>query len=203
MLVSSYFGWSIIVACSQRVSSLILQTNFKLTSSPVDLHSNPWWHYSRQGTYLTSCSHGLSVCPDDYSPRCNVTNTSHMAVNISVCIYPIEAMPRFYGYGYAAPLYYVSRSIRTIVFGTKSHSEYFFPLIVIVSWIDFFFLLVGLAFGVLLTWTAISCISLPLIQWYVRRRSRRWQASPETESNGTKITDMISDTIMHFKLIPN
>ena len=46
---------------------------------------------------------------------------SHITtVNISVCEFPIQAMPNFYRYGYAAPLYVISRAIRTLVFGTKN-----------------------------------------------------------------------------------
>lgn len=30
--------------------------------------------------------------------------------------------------------------------------------------------IVGVNFAVLITWTMISCISLPLIQWFVRRQ---------------------------------
>lgn len=41
-------------------------------------------------------------------------------VNISVCIFPIEVLPRVFHYGYAAPFYNVSRAMRTIVFGTKN-----------------------------------------------------------------------------------
>lgn len=33
-----------------------------------------------------------------------------------------------------------------------------------------FIILVGLNFGVLLIWIAISCTTMPLIQWYVRRK---------------------------------
>ncbi|KAF8802870.1 hypothetical protein BYT27DRAFT_7145655 [Phlegmacium glaucopus] len=82
-------------------------------------------------------------------------------INISVCVFPIEVMPNFYRYGYAVPFYSISRAMRTIIFGTKNA--------------------VGLSFGIILAWTAISCITLPLIQWYVRRRSHRSQAGLENQ----------------------
>jgi len=79
--------------------------------------------------------------------------------NVSVCIFPIEVMPRIFHYGYAAPFYNVSRATRTIIFGTKNQ--------------------VGFSFAVLIVWVIISCISLPLIQWFVRQRQRDSpQASP-------------------------
>ncbi|KAF5328390.1 hypothetical protein D9619_013345 [Psilocybe cf. subviscida] len=71
-------------------------------------------------------------------------------LNISVTIFPIEVLPRFFRYGYAAPFYNLSRAMRTIIFGTKNH--------------------VAFDFGVLLVWILISCTTLPLIQQWVRRR---------------------------------
>ncbi|KIK00498.1 hypothetical protein K443DRAFT_679145 [Laccaria amethystina LaAM-08-1] len=73
--------------------------------------------------------------------------------NISVCIYPIEVLPRIFHYGYVAPFYNISRAMRTIIFGTKNE--------------------LAMHFGVLIVWIAISCITLPLIQWFVRRRDER------------------------------
>ncbi|KJA21331.1 hypothetical protein HYPSUDRAFT_42197 [Hypholoma sublateritium FD-334 SS-4] len=70
--------------------------------------------------------------------------------NVSVCTFPIEVLPNFYRYGYAMPFYNVSRAMRTIVFGTKNR--------------------VGFSFGILVVWISVSCITLPLIQWLVRRR---------------------------------
>ncbi|RDB16010.1 Nitrosoguanidine resistance protein SNG1 [Hypsizygus marmoreus] len=71
-------------------------------------------------------------------------------INVSVCFLPIEVLPIFFRYGYAMPFYNVSHAVRCIVFGTKDS--------------------VGLNFGVLIAWAVTSCISLPLIQWFVRRR---------------------------------
>ncbi|PPQ88905.1 hypothetical protein CVT25_009140 [Psilocybe cyanescens] len=69
-------------------------------------------------------------------------------VDVSVCIFPIDVLPRIFHYGYAAPFYNVSKSIRSLAFGTKDT--------------------LGLNFGILMIWILISCITLPAIQWYVR-----------------------------------
>ncbi|KAF9444277.1 hypothetical protein P691DRAFT_677928 [Macrolepiota fuliginosa MF-IS2] len=71
-------------------------------------------------------------------------------VNVSPIVFPIEVLPVFYRYGYAIPLYNVSRALRIIVFSTKNR--------------------LGFHFGVLLIWAAISCITLPLFQYLARRR---------------------------------
>lgn len=47
------------------------------------------------------------------------------AVDVSVCIFPIDVLPRIYHYGYAAPFYNISRSTRSIVFGTKNTRKSF------------------------------------------------------------------------------
>ncbi|KIM91852.1 hypothetical protein PILCRDRAFT_761064 [Piloderma croceum F 1598] len=70
--------------------------------------------------------------------------------NVSVCFYPIPVLPSIYRYGYAAPFYNVSNAVRTILFNTRNQ--------------------VGLNFGVQLAWVGISCLTLPLFQWYVRRQ---------------------------------
>jgi hypothetical protein len=69
--------------------------------------------------------------------------------NGSVSILPIQILPGVYRYGYAAPFYNISQGVRTILFDTKNH--------------------LGLNLGVLLVWVVISMITLPLIQWFVRR----------------------------------
>lgn len=71
-------------------------------------------------------------------------------VNVAVSVYPIDTLPRVYRYGYAAPFYNISRSIRTIAFATKNN--------------------LALNFGVLIVWVAISCVTLPIFQWYARRK---------------------------------
>ncbi|KAF5386486.1 hypothetical protein D9757_005894 [Collybiopsis confluens] len=70
--------------------------------------------------------------------------------NVSVCFMPIDVLPHIYRYGYAFPFYNISCAVRTILFGTKNK--------------------LGLNFGILLVWTAISCITLPLFQWMMRRK---------------------------------
>ncbi|KAJ7147897.1 hypothetical protein C8R43DRAFT_925992 [Mycena crocata] len=70
--------------------------------------------------------------------------------NVSVCVFPLQVLPHIYRYGYAFPFYNISRAVRSIIFGTKND--------------------VGLNFGVLIAWVALSCITLPLFQWFVRRR---------------------------------
>lgn len=74
---------------------------------------------------------------------------SWIITNVSVCFMPIEVLPHFYRYGYAFPFYNVSGAVRTILFGTKNQ--------------------LGLHFGVLIAWTVISLITLPLFQWNARR----------------------------------
>ncbi|KAH6912230.1 hypothetical protein BKA70DRAFT_829109 [Coprinopsis sp. MPI-PUGE-AT-0042] len=71
-------------------------------------------------------------------------------VNNSVCMNAIELMPAVYKYGYGSPFYNISRGIRTITLGTKND--------------------VGLNFGVLLVWVLVSSVTMPLFQWYVRRK---------------------------------
>ncbi|KIM42629.1 hypothetical protein M413DRAFT_408539 [Hebeloma cylindrosporum] len=76
-------------------------------------------------------------------------------VNVSVSVYPIDVLPRIYHYGYAAPFYNVSNSIRSLVFGTRN--------------------ILGLNFGVLIAWVVVSCITLPFIQLIVRRKQEAVQ----------------------------
>ncbi|KAJ7154124.1 hypothetical protein C8R46DRAFT_1179015 [Mycena filopes] len=70
--------------------------------------------------------------------------------NVSVSVFPLQILPHVYRYGYVFPFYNISRAVRAIVFGTKND--------------------VGMNFGVLLIWVAISCCTLPLFQWFMRRR---------------------------------
>ncbi|KAJ7453213.1 hypothetical protein FB451DRAFT_673327 [Mycena latifolia] len=70
--------------------------------------------------------------------------------NVSVSIFPLPVLPHVYRYGYAFPFYNISRAVRTIVFRTKND--------------------VGMNFGILIAWVAVSCITLPLFQWFMRRR---------------------------------
>ncbi|PFH46702.1 hypothetical protein AMATHDRAFT_69276 [Amanita thiersii Skay4041] len=90
--------------------------------------------------------------------------------NVAVCIFPIEVMPSFYRYGYGSPFYNMSRAIRTILFDTKNK--------------------VGMNFGVLIAWTVISCISLPLIQFLMRRREMK-------QTRHESLEDVASQHTMH------
>ena len=76
----------------------------------------------------------LLIPPDTFSScsgllftRCPNTFTleSAMTGDVSVCIFPIDILPRIYHYGYAAPFYNISNSIRSIVFGTKNTCKSF------------------------------------------------------------------------------
>jgi len=71
--------------------------------------------------------------------------------NISICLWPLEAMPVVYSYGFAAPFYQITRGVRTIIFSTKNE--------------------LGLNFGILIVWIVISCITLFLVQLYRRREA--------------------------------
>ncbi|KAK0185224.1 hypothetical protein F5146DRAFT_1005834 [Armillaria mellea] len=78
-------------------------------------------------------------------------------VNVSVCFMPIDVLPRIYRYGYAFPFYNLSCAVRTIVFGTKNQ--------------------LGMQFGILIAWTAVSMITIPLFQWLMRRNAvAQWRA---------------------------
>ncbi|KJA19918.1 hypothetical protein HYPSUDRAFT_142938 [Hypholoma sublateritium FD-334 SS-4] len=69
--------------------------------------------------------------------------------NVSVSVWPIEALPIVYRYGYAAPFYNISQGVRAIAFGAKNN--------------------LLLNFGVLSGWVLVSFISLPIVQWFRRR----------------------------------
>ncbi|KAJ7613506.1 hypothetical protein FB45DRAFT_981788 [Roridomyces roridus] len=73
--------------------------------------------------------------------------------NVSVCVWPIEVMPHVFKYGYAWPFYNIQRALRCIVFRTKNE--------------------VGMNFGIVIAWIALSCITLPVFQWYMRRKAVR------------------------------
>ena len=84
------------------------------------------------------------------------SSTCRAPVNVSVVFYPVEILPTIFRYGYATPFYNVSRATRTILFRTRDQ--------------------VGLNFGVLFGWIAVSLITIPLFQWYVRRKAvREWR----------------------------
>ncbi|KAF5328407.1 hypothetical protein D9619_013303 [Psilocybe cf. subviscida] len=90
-----------------------------------------------------------------------------LVVNLSVGVYPLEMLPKFYHYGYAAPYYNITRIVRTIVFGTRNS--------------------LGLNYGVLLTWVLIGTLNMSAVQWYVRRQDimalRKAAAAASTPSD--------------------
>lgn len=74
-------------------------------------------------------------------------------VNVSVCIFPLQLLPRVYHYGYAMPFYNVQQTVRAILFGTRDQ--------------------MGLNFGVQIAWIVVSWCSLVLFQYIKRRQSIR------------------------------
>ena len=46
-----------------------------------------------------------------------------------MCIYPIDMLPQIFRYGYAAPFYNISQSVRTIVFGTRNRCKWISRLV--------------------------------------------------------------------------
>ncbi|KAJ7453011.1 hypothetical protein B0H11DRAFT_2326857, partial [Mycena galericulata] len=84
--------------------------------------------------------------------------------NVSVSIFPLQVLPKVYRYGYAWPFYNISRAVRTVVFRTRDE--------------------LGLNFGVLIAWIALSCVTLPLFQWFVRRRAVKAHAHARAQETG-------------------
>lgn len=56
-------------------------------------------------------------------------------VNVSVNLYPLEVLPRFFHYGYGAPFYNFNKIIRTVVFGTKNNGKTYGPNVSILTYI--------------------------------------------------------------------
>jgi hypothetical protein len=86
-------------------------------------------------------------------------------VNISVTVLPKELQVWFYRYGIAFPVHNMSQAIRTIIFNTKNH--------------------LGRNFGVLLAWVVLSLITLPALQYLMRRREIAAE-SVQTQGNCSK-----------------
>ncbi|KAJ7099307.1 hypothetical protein B0H15DRAFT_542486 [Mycena belliarum] len=82
--------------------------------------------------------------------------------NMSVAGFPLEVLPHFYRFGYAFPFYNISRGVRTVVFRTQDN--------------------LGLNFGVLIAWVALSCFTLSVFQWIRRRRTVAVQEKALIES---------------------
>jgi hypothetical protein len=100
---------------------------------------------------------------------------------------PIEVLPAVYHYGYATPFYNVSHAIRCIIF----FYPFSFPFVSYDPFIPFFvFFIVGLNFGVLIIWMIISCIMLPLIQWFVRRKAVIAEQGPVQQQGWCEVEEM-------------
>jgi hypothetical protein len=69
--------------------------------------------------------------------------------NVSTCFLPIEMLPGIFKYGYAWPFFNISQAARSIIFGVKNE--------------------LGLNFGVLIAWVALSCLTIPLFVFITRR----------------------------------
>ncbi|KAI0686706.1 hypothetical protein BC835DRAFT_1420255 [Cytidiella melzeri] len=88
-------------------------------------------------------------------------------VNVSVVFFPVEILPTIFRYGYATPFYNVGNATRTILFGTKNT--------------------IGINFGVLFAWIAVSMITIPLFQRIVRNRQvREWRRQKDAEQEERK-----------------
>jgi len=94
-------------------------------------------------------------------------------VNISVTVLPTELEVWFYKYGLGFPVYNMSQIVRTIIFNTKDH--------------------LGRNFGVLLAWVALSLITLPTIQYFVRRRE---MAAEGTRAHGDDNSELVCEAVL-------
>ncbi|KAH8917612.1 hypothetical protein BT69DRAFT_1226604 [Atractiella rhizophila] len=88
-----------------------------------------------------------------------------LLTNVSVSLLPFDLLPSVYQYGKAWPAYNLNRLVRTILFGTKND--------------------LSLNYGVLLAWIAVSCITLPLIQIWERKREVKAHLAPLHEKAAT------------------
>ncbi|KAH8920809.1 hypothetical protein BT69DRAFT_1352087 [Atractiella rhizophila] len=88
-----------------------------------------------------------------------------LLTNVSVSLLPFDLLPSVYQYGKAWPAYNLNRLVRTILFGTKND--------------------LSLNYGVLLAWIAVSCITLPLIQIWERKREVKAHLAPLNEKAAT------------------
>jgi Protein of unknown function (DUF3533) len=71
----------------------------------------------------------LLIIGMEFSPLSSIClfSANSISANVSVCSYPIDMLPRIYRYGYGAPFFNVSQSVRTIVFGTRNRGEWETP----------------------------------------------------------------------------
>ncbi|KAH8927576.1 hypothetical protein BT69DRAFT_1213796 [Atractiella rhizophila] len=91
-----------------------------------------------------------------------------LLTNVSVSLLPFDLLPSVYEYGKAWPAYNLSRLVRSILFGTKND--------------------LSLNYGILLSWVAVSCVTLPLIQIWQRSKEvkahEKLMAQSDPLSNG-------------------
>lgn len=118
-------------------------------------------------------------------------------VNVSVVFFPVEILPTIFRYGYATPFYNLSNATRTILFRTKNQraSEFFLLPCKQRTDVNDRALVVGLNFGVLFAWIAVSLITMPLLQIVVRRNQvRAWERQQQREkiqSESDDITEVV------------
>ena len=72
--------------------------------------------------------------------------------NVTTGFFPNEVLSNFYKWGLAWPFYHIVKGASTLIFGTK-------------NWL-------GLNFGVLIAWVAISYALFPLSIWLEVRRTK-------------------------------
>ncbi|GAA5970621.1 hypothetical protein JCM11641_007372 [Rhodosporidiobolus odoratus] len=73
--------------------------------------------------------------------------------NITSSFYPATLAEKFYRYGYAMPFYHAINATKYIMYGARNR--------------------LGLNFGVLVAWTALSMVTLPLFELMWRKKAER------------------------------
>ncbi|KAH9938891.1 uncharacterized protein BXZ73DRAFT_44386 [Epithele typhae] len=86
--------------------------------------------------------------------------------NISPVVLPPELLHPFFSYGLGFPIFNLSHALRTILFNTKDN--------------------LGVNAGVLVAWIALSCFTITLFSWIVRRWERRVELRAVRALNGSK-----------------
>ena len=94
-------------------------------------------------------------------------------VNISVTVLPTELEVWFYKYGLGFPVYNMSQIVRHIIFNTKDH--------------------LGRNFGVLFAWVALSLVTLPTGQYFMRRRE---MAAEEVRTPSDDSTELVRVAVL-------
>ncbi|KAI8976311.1 hypothetical protein BD414DRAFT_467212 [Trametes punicea] len=73
--------------------------------------------------------------------------------NVSPVVLPPELQPSIYTYGSGFPIWNLSEALRTIMFNTNSH--------------------LGRNIAVIVAWILMSCGTMSVLTWYMRRREKR------------------------------